>query len=291
MHSHCIGEGSIPSESTKSSQAGCRDQRFESAQVHKAQSDELRDPSPIFGRLQIPFCLLHMEKLWCTIISMRYLTEVIVKVRNLRKLGRTYGEIRRNVNLEIPKSTLSGWCKNVDLPKNYVTRITNLNLTNLNKGRVIAHEINRIKREEFFENLKLKNYTISVKVENLEIAKIALAMLCLGEARKYAPRGGTFSLGSSDPRIITIFLELLKKCFNFNLEKVRCTVQCRADQDLKMLEKFWMNVTKIPKRLFYKTRIDPRTVGKPTKKKEYKGVLKIDYFDTKAQLEQYFLIE
>ncbi len=49
------------------------------------------------------------------------------------------------------------------------------------------------------------------------------------------------------------------------------------------LEKYWMNVTKVPKRLFYKSRIDPRTIGKPTRKKEYKGVLKIDYFDSKVQ--------
>ncbi|MBI4079144.1 MAG: hypothetical protein HY429_02505 [Candidatus Levybacteria bacterium] len=69
------------------------------------------------------------------------------------------------------------------------------------------------------------------------------------------------------------------------MEKIRCTVQCRADQDIIVLEKFWLDVTKIPRRLFYKAQIDPRTRGKPTKKKDYKGVLRIDYFDTKVQLE------
>lgn len=52
-----------------------------------------------------------------------------------------------------------------------------------------------------------------------------------------------------------------------------------------MLEKFWIDVSDIPKRLFYKTRIDPRTIGKQTKKTDYKGVLKVDYFDTKVQIE------
>ncbi len=46
-----------------------------------------------------------------------------------------------------------------------------------------------------------------------------------------------------------------------------------------------MKITGIPKRLFYKTRIDSRTVGKPTLKKDYKGVLRVDYFDTKVQLD------
>ena len=215
----------------------------------------------------------------------KYSNEIINKVRELRSLGQTYGEIRSHLNLEIPKSTLSDWCRNVDLPKNYKERIIALNLTNLNKGRLIAKEINKIKREEFFRKLEEINSPISEKLQNPDVSKIALSMLCLGEARKYTPNGGTFSLGSSDPRIVMIFLKLLKRCFNFNLEKVRCTVQCRADQNIKELEKFWLKVTNIPERLFYKARIDPRTVGKPTKNKDYKGVLKVDYFDTKVQLE------
>jgi hypothetical protein len=215
----------------------------------------------------------------------RYSSEIIQKVRNLRVLGKTYGEIRDHLKLNIPKSTLSEWCKSVNLPTGYAKRIADLNLSNLNKGRLIAHEINKIKREEFLNELGLKNLPISLTIKNPESSKIALAMLCLGEARKYTPKGGTFSLGSSDPRIITIFLELLKICFDFKLEKVRCTVQCRADQDARELEKYWMRITNVPKRLFYDTRTDPRTIGKPTRKKDYKGVLRVDYFDTKVQLE------
>ena len=92
-------------------------------------------------------------------------------------------------------------------------------------------------------------------------------------------------MGSSDPRIIIIFLTLLKKCFSFKQAKVRCTVQCRADQNVEELERFWLDVTKIPQEQFYKAQIDPRTIGKPTKKVDYKGVLKIDYLDIKVQLE------
>jgi hypothetical protein len=47
-----------------------------------------------------------------------------------------------------------------------------------------------------------------------------------------------------------------------------------------MLEKFWQKITGIPKNLFYKTRIDPRTIGKPTLKIDYKGVLRVDYLDS-----------
>lgn len=69
------------------------------------------------------------------------------------------------------------------------------------------------------------------------------------------------------------------------MNKVRCTVQCRADQDPKALKRFWIEVTGIPERLFYKPLVDPRSIGKPTVKRNYKGVLRVDYFDNKIRLE------
>lgn len=116
-------------------------------------------------------------------------------------------------------------------------------------------------------------------------------MLCLGEASRYSTGGGRFSLGSSDPRIIVTLLELLKTCFNIDWKKIGGTVQCRTDQNTANLERYWRKITGIPKSLFYKPLIDPRTRGKPTKKKNYKGVLRIDYFDTKLQLELESLTE
>ena len=215
----------------------------------------------------------------------QYSVSSIERARLLRSWGKTYGEIKHELKLQIPKSTLSYWCKDVPLSNNYSTKIAKLNKNNLNNARLIAVEVNKIKRQEFLKKLDKINLSIAESILNPKTAKIALAMLCLGEARKYSSKTSSFYLGSSDPRIIIIFLELLKICFNFKLEKVRCTVQCRADQNIEDLEIFWRKITGMPKRLFYKAQIDPRTIGKPTKRKDYKGVLRIDYFDTKTQLE------
>jgi len=70
----------------------------------------------------------------------------------------------------------------------------------------------------------------------------------------------------------------MRKCYTIDEKKFRCTVLCRADQDTKALEKFWLKITKIPSSQFYKTRMDPRTAGKPSRKLDYKGVCVIDYF-------------
>lgn len=217
---------------------------------------------------------------------MRYSKELISKIRYLRSLGKTYGEIIAEIKIRLPKSTLSSMVLGVTLPENYTERIKNLNTTNLTRGRKIAREINAIKREEFIEKIKQINLPIAEKIKDKTTAKIALAMLCLGEASKYNPNGNrSFYLGSSDPRIVVIFLNLLKQCFVFDIEKIRATVQCRADQDTNDLKKYWQGVTNIPDRLFYKPQIDKRTIGKSTKKLNYKGVLRVDYFDTRIQLE------
>lgn len=215
----------------------------------------------------------------------RYNEALIQQAIRLRSEGQTYAEIRHTLNLKIPKGTFYSWFKNIVLSKDYYSKIAKLNRDHLKKVRLIAIETNRVKRQNFLSSLDKINLTIVDSIRNPETAKIALAMLCLGEASKYKSKTTAFNLGNSDPRIIIIFISLLKFCFDFKLEKVRCTVQCRADQNVEELERFWQSVTGVPKRLFYKTRIDPRTIGKPTKKIDYKGVLRVNYLDTKVQLE------
>lgn len=214
----------------------------------------------------------------------RYSFSIIKEARQLRSQGKTYKEIKELLGVEIPKSTLSDWSRNISLPKSYLVKINSLMLENITKARSIALKANKIKRDKYLNEITKLNLPIAKNIQNIRTAKIALAMLCLGEGSKSTKRT-SFYFGNSDPNIIVIFLELLKKCFYFDIKKVRCTVQCRADQDTYALEKFWRQVTGIPKDFFYTPRIDPRTIGKPTLNSNYKGVLRIDYFDNSVRLE------
>ncbi len=214
----------------------------------------------------------------------RYPKELKTEIRRLRSMGKTYTEIKAQLQIEAPKSTLSDICRNVQLPKEYAEMITAFNYKSLGKARAVASASNRIKKKKFLEEILKINAPIANAIRDKNIAKIALAMLCLGEASKSA-NNCSFYLGNSDPRIVILFLNLLKYCFEFDLSKVRCTVQCRADQDIESLENYWRHITMIPKKQFYKTRIDPRTIGKPTLKPKYMGVLKVDYFSKRTQLD------
>lgn len=205
------------------------------------------------------------------------------KVEKLRKRGKTYSEIRQALKSFIPKSTLSYWCRKISLPFGYQRKIQAYNKFNLNKARKIALIINRAKREKYLQSVTNRNIHLKKALKNRDTAKIALAMLYLGEGSKR--QRGSMMFGNSEPFIVSLFLRLLRYCYNIDESKFRCTLQCRADQNIKKLENFWSKVTKIPLSQFYKARIDPRTIGRPSKKLDYKGVCRIDYFSADLFIE------
>lgn len=198
------------------------------------------------------------------------------KAISLRKRGKTYGEINNILHKFVPKSTLSYWCKNIILSSSQQENIKKHILKNIIAGQKIAVSVNKQKREKYLQSVEDRIKHLENVIKNKDVAKIALSMIYLGEGAKN--HRAALMIGNSDPAIISLFLRLLRYCYNIDEVKFRCTVQCRADQNIKELERFWSKVTKISPKQFYKARIDPRTVGKPSKKPDYKGVCRIDYF-------------
>ena len=86
-------------------------------------------------------------------------------------------------------------------------------------------------------------------------------------------------------------MKLLRQCYDIDEKNFRCTLQCRADQDIIGLQEFWSKVTKIPLPQFYKSQIDPRTIGRPSKKFDYKRVCRIDYFSSYVYNELTIIIQ
>jgi len=203
-------------------------------------------------------------------------TELKQKAIILRNNGKTYSEIIKSLNVSIPKSTLSYWFKNIIMSSEYKEKIKKQRNDNLNKAREKALIVNKNKRKEYFKKIENKNQKLIPLLKNNDVAKIALSMLYVGEGSKSTKSALMF--GNSSTSIIKIFLKLLRNCYTIDETKFRCTVQCRADQKTKELEQYWSEITKIPLIQFYKTQIDPRTIDKPSKKVEYKGVCRINYF-------------
>lgn len=194
----------------------------------------------------------------------------------LRKQGKTYSEIRLLIP-GVPKSTLSNWLSTLELSKKQKDKLSRNVNRKLIKARAQSLLVMRNKRDKYFSDIENKNLDFTNLLNsNKGSAKLVLAALYLGEGTKNMR--GSLRLGNSDPGIIKLFLKLLRSCYIIDETKFRGTVLCRADQDIKSLNKFWIQTSGINKKQFYKARIDVRTVGKPSRKLDYKGVFVIDYF-------------
>ncbi|HVN26746.1 MAG TPA: hypothetical protein VMT99_03820 [Candidatus Paceibacterota bacterium] len=195
----------------------------------------------------------------------------------LRREGNSYADIRAVLGVAIPRGTLSDWLSELELSDEERGKLAE----RLKKKLLIARAKSVISRRKIGilrddEIRSRSSYLIDV-AKNDDVAKISLAMIYWCEGGKSCRN---LTLGNSDPALIRTYLLLLRKCYRLDEAKFRGTVQCRADQDIAALERYWSAVSSIPPRQLYKSRIDPRTIGKPTRKIDYKGVFKVDYFST-----------
>lgn len=200
------------------------------------------------------------------------------KAINLRKQGNTFSEINKILDYKIPKSTFSGWFKNTEL-NSKARKILDGKISNFSAlGRKAALKVKYAKRKSYFENIFNNGEGIVNLLNNKDDKKLALVILYLAEGSKNT--NGSVVFGNSNPLIIKLFLDLLRSVYDIDESKFRCTLQCRADQDISSLEIFWSKLSGIPKSQFYKARIDIRTIGMVSKKLEYKGVCRLDYFSS-----------
>ncbi|MCL5011026.1 MAG: hypothetical protein M1127_02345 [Patescibacteria group bacterium] len=204
----------------------------------------------------------------------------------LRKKGKTYSEIQKELKIRIPKSTLSYWCGGVKLSDGCQDRIKEIISKNREKSRAIALMVKKEKRRRFLKNLKDGNLYLIDKLVDRDFLKIVLAIIYSCEGTKWKTHPGLL-FGNSDKLLLRFYIKLLKKCYPnvISNEVFRCWVSHRADQDIDELNKFWSKELNIPLKCFYKIKPDPRTIGKPTKKKDYRGVCIVSSRGSEIQLE------
>lgn len=208
----------------------------------------------------------------------------IKRAGELRSQGKTYSEIIKSLKITVPKSTISSWCSDVKLPPWYQDKINRLNKKNFNKAQKMAWVSNKIKRERFVNEINNKATRIAGKIKDKDVLRVILSVLYLGEGTKWKYHSGLM-LGNSDSNTIKLYIKLLNICYGIPVTSLKCRISHRADQNIKLLERFWSKETGIPLTNFYKTIPDPRTVGKPTKRKDYKGVCVITCAGSHIQLE------
>ena len=168
----------------------------------------------------------------------------------------------------IPRSTLSGWFKDIQLSEEQRTRLMKRSQDGWKKARekaVVAH--NTLKAERLYIAERDAADIVNRLQVTPEVLDVAFAMLYFGEGAKK----NTTSIGNSNPLVLRFVLAVLYRNYAVKPSQIRCDLHLRADQDGDAMKQYWSEKLALPLSQFKYIAYDKRSVGKPTYN-HYKGV-------------------
>lgn len=188
----------------------------------------------------------------------------------LRKQGKMFSEIRAELG-QIPKATLSGWLKDIELTDEQQERIRKIMTQNGLIGRQIGAQKNHQKRIERLSNIRRTAETEYKEMHNDELFLAGL-LLYLAEGSKKSEQ---FNFMNSDPKLMKFMIMWVTKIGkkDFNMLKFRLYMhELYADEQC---ENFWINELGANPKQFLKTVYKP--TGRLYKKNPaYKGCLRLE---------------
>lgn len=166
--------------------------------------------------------------------------------------------------LGIPKTTLSGWFKDIELTQEQKDALDASSKQNLVIARKAAAQMHRDMKEERMEQMRKQvqlDYAPLAEPLDTKSLEIALAMLYLGEGTKGDQELG---LGNSDPTLLRFYVDALERLYGVDRTSLRADLHLRMDQDEDRLKEYWSSQINIPIERFGYVARDKRTEGKPT---------------------------
>lgn len=198
------------------------------------------------------------------------------KAFSFRRKGFSIKEIA--VKLRIAKSTSSLWLNDILLDEKAQNRLKKRRMIGQYKARFIQFK----KREEQQSKRYAQVEKILSKIEmSKELSKLCCALLYWCEGNK--GRDTMVRFTNSDPKLIQIFLSLLRKGFDINESKFRALIHLHQYHNEEKQKLLWHEITKIPLNQFNRTYWKPNT-GK-RKHDNYPGCIAISYYNAEVAKE------
>lgn len=159
----------------------------------------------------------------------------------LRRQGKTYSEIRKELN--VAKSTLSDWLKNYALTESQLLQLK----TNIREKKQLAIEKTRkIKQKKREVRLAVtyqsqKEYWLTLNKREVELAGI---FLYWGEGNKRM--NGPISLNNTDPQVLKFTLFWLLQGLGVEKSKIKVYLYLYKDMDIQKEMEFWSQELNMP---------------------------------------------
>lgn len=177
--------------------------------------------------------------------------ELKEKAIELRKLGKSYGEIEKETS--VSRSMLSYWFNKPEWPKNVLIENKKRNAEE-SRQRIIL--INQRRVLLLSEKYRLVEEKATIQFEKLKNDPIFIAalMLYLGEGDK-STSNHMVRIGNIDIAVHKIFIKFLLKYCEIPLEKLRFWILAYPDLDIEVCKSWWGTQLNLKPENFYKTQV------------------------------------
>ncbi len=192
-------------------------------------------------------------------------------ILDLRRKGTSMTTIEREFG--VPRSTLSGWFKEVILTEDQRTKLMQNSYDGWKKAREKAIITKNLQKAKRISQAKIDALAVNKELPtgSLAVLELSLAMLYFGEGKKKNATG----MGGSDPFMILFFITSLEKIYGLDRNNFRYDLHLRDDQNEDESRLYWSSQLGIqPEKIKHIVK-DKRTIGRPTYE-TYKGVCLVE---------------
>lgn len=187
------------------------------------------------------------------------------KIIALRKQGKTYGEIE--AILKLPKSTVGWWLRGIKMEKSVEKETLERCKKKWRKNILDYNNIHAKIRSEEAAKIREKATEKSSK----EIKKITEDDLKLLGSVLYWAEGNTKSrhalrFANSNPNIIKVIMKFFQRICKIPNEKIKARVHLHPNISQQESEKYWSEITGLPKDNFQKPQVQISKASKSKRK-------------------------
>ncbi|MBI5003629.1 helix-turn-helix domain-containing protein [Candidatus Kaiserbacteria bacterium] len=197
------------------------------------------------------------------------------KAIRLRKEGKTYGEILKEI--DVSKSTLSIWLRSVGLAKAQKQRITDKKRAAQKKGGRIRREMRLASMQDIFAKAGRDISRLSVR----EFWLCGVMLYWAEGCKEKMYRGGQLlDLGNTDPEMIKFFVRWLREVLDVKDADMNFSLYIHENNShrLKEVEAYWLKVIGVKgARIAYTCfkKHNPKTVRHNVNPDQYWGTLRV----------------
>lgn len=200
-----------------------------------------------------------------------------LRAQELRKKGLSYLEIQKIV--DIPKSTLSGWCRDVAITEEQALRLFKNKLKGAARGRIIGAKRQQAKRLNEIKDMLTAGKS---EVGRLSERDKFIAGICL-YAAEGTKRDKVCNFANSDSLLIKFMADWFRRFCHVREEKLRGSLWIHDNLNWKKAISYWSKLVAIPRSQFYKPYIAKnKTDSQKIRKNIHQyGVFSINFSDAK----------